>query len=75
MVNGGIYTVKTKSDYNLIYPLRKIREEKEIYEKYFLTEQQIEKFTYLKGKKGFLELNLTGHLIIILRVQCHFQII
>lgn len=51
MVNGGIYTVKTKSDYNLIYPLRKIREEKEIDEKYFLTEQQIEKFTYLKGKK------------------------
>lgn len=51
MINGGIYTVKTKSDYNLIYPLRKIREENDIDSKYFLSEQQIEKFAYLKGSK------------------------
>lgn len=51
MMNGGIYTVKTKPDYNLVYPLRKIREEKEIESKYFLNDSQIEKFTFLKGNK------------------------
>lgn len=51
MMNGGIYSVKTKADYNLIYPLKKIREESEVDEKYFLTDEQIKKFTYLKGGK------------------------
>lgn len=52
IMNGGkIYTVKTKSDFNLVYPLRKIREENEVDEKYFLTEVQIEKFSVLKGSK------------------------
>lgn len=49
--NGYIYTVKVKSNYNLIYPLRNIREENEVDEKYFLTKEQIEKFTFLKGAK------------------------
>lgn len=51
MVNGGIYSVKTKPDYNLVYPLRKIREKEKVDDKYFLSEAQIEKFTYLKGGK------------------------
>ena len=51
MMNGGIYTVKTKADYNLIYPLRKIREEIEVENKFFLTDAQVEKFAYLKGSK------------------------
>lgn len=51
MTNGGIYTVKVKSDYNLIYPLRNIREENPIDEKYFLDDKQIEKFAFLKGSK------------------------
>lgn len=51
MTNGGIYTVKVKSDYNLIYPLRNIREENPVDEKYFLNDQQIEKFAFLKGSK------------------------
>ena len=51
MKNGDIYTVKTKSDYNLVYPLRKIREENTVDEKYFLKPAQIEKFTFLKGGK------------------------
>ena len=51
MKNGGIYTVKVKSDYNLIYPLRNIREEEQVAEKYFLTKEQVEKFTFLKGAK------------------------
>lgn len=49
--NGDIYTVKVKANYNLIYPLRNIREENEVDEKYFLTKEQIEKFTFLKGAK------------------------
>ena len=51
MTNGGIYTVKVKSDYNLIYPLRNIREENPVDEKYFLNDKQIEKFAFLKGSK------------------------
>lgn len=51
MKKGDIYTVKTKADYNLIYPLRKIREENFVDEKYFLTEEQIQKFIILKGSK------------------------
>lgn len=51
MTNGGIYTVKVKSDYNLIYPLRNIREENSVDEKYFLNDKQIEKFAFLKGSK------------------------
>ncbi len=51
MTNGGIYTVKVKSDYNLIYPLRNIREEKPVDKKYFLNDKQIEKFAFLKGSK------------------------
>lgn len=51
MTSGGIYTVKVKYDYNLIYPLRNIREEKKAPDKYFLSEELINKFAYLKGSK------------------------
>ena len=51
MQNGEIYTVKTTPDCNLIYPLKNIREKDNIDEKLFLTENQIEKFTFLKGSK------------------------
>lgn len=51
MINGGIYSVKTKVDYNLIFPLRNIREKIEVDNKYFLNDAQIEKFIYLKGSK------------------------
>lgn len=60
MMNGGIYTVKLKTDYNLIYPLRKIREETEIDEKYFLNDNQIEKFTFLKGAKKIPRVKPSG---------------
>ena len=55
MKNGGIYTVKVKSDCNLIYPLKKIREKGNIDEKYFLNDKQIAKFEFLKGSKRILE--------------------
>ena len=51
MKNGGIYTVKVKSNCNLIYPLKKIREKGNVDEKYFLNDKQIEKFEFLKGSK------------------------
>lgn len=51
MHDGGIYTVKVKSDYNLIYPLRNIREENEVDSKYFLSGDKLKKFEYLKGSK------------------------
>ena len=51
MTNGNVYTVKTKADFNLIYPLRNIRETEEVDEKYFLNESQLEKFAFLKGGK------------------------
>ena len=51
MKNGVIYTVKVKADYNLVYPLRNIREEEPVDEKYFLSKEQIEKFAFLKGSK------------------------
>ena len=49
--NGDVYTVKVKSNYNLVFPLRNIREEDEVDSKYFLTEKQIKKFAFLKGSK------------------------
>lgn len=62
MHDGEIYTVKTKADYNLIYPLRKIREEQEVDKKYFLTDSQIEKFTFLKGSKKIPRVKPNGDL-------------
>ena len=51
MTNGGIYTVKVKPNCKDIYPLKKIREVGPVAEKYFLSDAQIEKFTFLKGSK------------------------
>ena len=60
MKNGEIYTVKVKSDYNLIYPLRNIRETEEVDEKYFLSEEKIKKFKYLKGGKRIPRIKPNG---------------
>lgn len=51
MSKGGIYTVKVKSNCKDIYPLKKIREIGPVADKYFLTDAQIEKFSFLKGSK------------------------
>lgn len=51
MHGGNIYTVKTKPDFNLIYPLRNIRLETKVEDKFFLNEEQIKKFAFLKGAK------------------------
>ena len=60
MKNGGIYTVKTKADYNLVYPLRNIREENEVDKKYFLNDAQLEKFIFLKGSKKIPRIKPNG---------------
>ena len=51
MCDGKIYTAKMESDCNDIYPLKKIRETQEVADKYFLSDEKIEKFRYLKGSK------------------------
>lgn len=60
MKKGGIYSVKVKADYNLVYPLRNIREEGSVDEKYFLNDSQIEKFAFLKGSKKIPRVKPTG---------------
>lgn len=51
MCDGIIYTAKLETIPNEVYPLKKIREHKEIDSKYFLSEDKIEKFRILKGSK------------------------
>ena len=51
MCDGKIYTAKMEANCTDIYPLKKIREKKTVDEKYFLSDEKIEKFRYLKGSK------------------------
>lgn len=51
MINGEIYTAKLEPKCDDIYPLKRIRETKKIDEKYFLSNEKIEKFRILKGSK------------------------
>lgn len=60
MFNGNIFTAKLEADCNDIFPLKKIREKKEVEQKYFLTDDKIEKFRYLKGNKRIPRLKPNG---------------
>lgn len=51
MYNGKVYTVKLEVACDKIYPLKNIREKKEVDEKYFLSDDRIKKFRVLKGSK------------------------
>ncbi len=51
MFEGNIYTAKVDAILSEVYPLRKIRENNEVDSKYFLSDDKIKKFTYLKGYK------------------------
>lgn len=51
MCDGMVYTAKMESDCEDIYPLRKVRETGVVDEKYFLTNDKIDKFKYLKSSK------------------------
>ncbi len=58
--DGGIYTVKVKADCDKIYPLRKIRETGFVDKKYFLNNEQIKKFEFLKGSKKIPRIKPNG---------------
>ena len=60
MCNGKIYTVKVETDCNEVYPLKKIRENTKVDEKYFLTDDKIKKFEYLKGNKRIPRIKPNG---------------
>jgi len=60
MCEGKIYTSKTESVQEKVYPLKNIREKNEVDEKYFLTEDKIEKFKYLKGSKKIPRIKPNG---------------
>lgn len=61
MSDGGIYTLKVKSNCKDIFPLKKIREKGPVEDKYFLTKEQIEKFTFLKGAKKIPRVKPNGN--------------
>ena len=60
MFNGEVFTAKLESDCNEVFALRKIRETKDVDEKYFLSEDKIEKFRYLKGYKRIPRIKPNG---------------
>ena len=60
MINGKIYTYKVEHDCNEIYPLKKIIVHDEVEEKYFLSEESLNKFKYLKGNKRIPRVKPTG---------------
>lgn len=60
MFNGEVFTAKLESDCNEVFALRKIREIKDVDEKYFLSEDKIEKFRYLKGYKRIPRIKPNG---------------
>lgn len=60
MFNGEVFTAKLESDCNEVFALRKIRETQDVDEKYFLSEDKIEKFRYLKGYKRIPRIKPNG---------------
>ena len=51
MMNGKVYTSKVISDCDKIFPLKKIIQQEEVENKFFLSEEKYEKFKYLKSNK------------------------
>lgn len=51
MMNGKVYTLKVISDCDKIFPLKKIIQQEEVENKFFLSEEKYEKFKYLKSNK------------------------
>lgn len=73
MHDGGIYTVKTKLDYNLVYRLRNIRLESKEEDKYFFNENQVKKFVFLKAAKKSQRVKPNGksYYYTELKAQCY----
>ena len=51
MIQGKVYTCKVLSDCNEIYPLKKILLHEDVDKKFFLSDEALAKFQYLKGNK------------------------
>lgn len=60
MYNGKIYTSKVKADEFPIKSLRSIREKGNVEEKYFLSDEKIKTFEYLKGGKRIPRIKPNG---------------
>ena len=51
MINGNVYTSKVEKNCDDLFPLKNIIQKEEVDSKYFLNEETLEKFKYLKGSK------------------------
>ena len=60
MKNGGIYTVKVKPDCEKLTTLKSVRETEIVDEKFFLDEEKLKKFEYLKGGKRIPRIKPNG---------------
>lgn len=62
MIDGSVYTVQPEARNPQPIPLREILlPEEEVEEEYYLTEEQIEKFEYLRGPKQIPRTSVDGH--------------
>lgn len=60
MLNGKIYSSKVEKDCTDIYPLKNIILKDKVDDKYFLNEETLEKFKYLKGTKRIPRIKPNG---------------
>ncbi len=60
MLNGKVYSSKVEKDCTDIYPLKNIILKDKVDDKYFLNEETLEKFKYLKGTKKIPRIKPNG---------------
>lgn len=60
MMKGKVYTAKVSAKCEKICPLRNLIQREKIEEKYFLSEEMLEKFRFLKGRKKIPRLKPNG---------------
>ncbi len=60
MLNGKVYSSKVEKDCTNIYPLKNIILKDKVDDKYFLNEETLEKFKYLKGTKRIPRIKPNG---------------
>lgn len=60
MINGYIYTSKVEANCSSIFPLKNVLEQNEVNHKYFLCDEKLKKFEYLKGNKRILRTKPNG---------------
>ncbi len=60
MLNGKVYSSKVEKDCTDVYPLKNIIQRNKVEDKYFLSEETLEKFKYLKGTKRIPRIKPNG---------------